>query len=60
MNVHVPQSGKRLLLSPISMAILALMAGTNVAHAAEPADAQAAAVAEQATPQMQARSPRCT
>jgi iron complex outermembrane receptor protein len=50
MNVHVPQSGKRLLLSPISMAILALMAGTNVAHAAEPADAQAAAVAEQATP----------
>ncbi|SHN24705.1 iron complex outermembrane recepter protein [Duganella sacchari] len=50
MNVHVPQSGKRLLLSPISMAILALVAGTNVAHAAEPADAQAAAVAEQATP----------
>ena len=45
MNVHVPQSGKRLLLSPISMAILALVAGTNVAHAAEPADAQAAAVA---------------
>jgi iron complex outermembrane receptor protein len=40
MNVHVPQSGKRLLLSPISMAILALMAGTNVAYAAE--DAQLA------------------
>ncbi|MRW93331.1 TonB-dependent receptor plug domain-containing protein [Duganella sp. FT80W] len=52
MNVHVPQSGKR-LLSPIQLAILALMAGTNVAYAAEAADAQAAqaaTVAEQAAP----------
>jgi iron complex outermembrane receptor protein len=45
MNVHVPQSGKRLLLSPISMAILALMAGTNVAYAAEDAQRAAAAAA---------------
>ena len=53
MNVHVPQSGKRLLLSPISMAILALMAGTNVAYAAEEAQVAAAAAApatEQAAP----------
>jgi iron complex outermembrane receptor protein len=46
MNVHVPQSGKR-LPSPIQMAILALMAGTNVAYAA---DAQVAPAAEQAAP----------
>jgi iron complex outermembrane receptor protein len=46
MNVHVPQSGKR-LPSPIQIAILALMAGTNVAYAA---DAQVAPAAEQAAP----------
>ena len=42
MNTHVPQSGKR-LRSPIQMAILALMAGTNVYAA----DAPAAQAAEQ-------------
>lgn len=36
MNTHVPQSGKR-LRSPIQMAILALMAGTNVYAADAPA-----------------------
>ncbi|OEZ62143.1 TonB-dependent receptor [Duganella sp. HH105] len=41
MNVHVPQSGKR-LPSPIQLAILALMAGTSVAAYAAPADAPAA------------------
>jgi iron complex outermembrane receptor protein len=50
MNVHVPQSGKR-LLSPIQLAILALVAGTNVAYAADAAaEQQAAPAAEQAAP----------
>ncbi|MBY0558021.1 MAG: TonB-dependent receptor [Burkholderiaceae bacterium] len=41
MNVHVPRTGKR-LSSPIQLAILALMAGTNLAaHAAAAADAPA-------------------
>jgi iron complex outermembrane receptor protein len=48
MNVHVPQSGKRLLLSPISIAILALATGTNVAYAQ--ASTAGAAAAEQAAP----------
>ncbi|RZT08124.1 iron complex outermembrane recepter protein [Duganella sp. CF402] len=48
MNVHVPQSGKRLLLSPISIAILALATGANVAYAQ--ANTTGAAAAEQAAP----------
>ena len=41
---HVPQSGKR-LLSPIQLAVIALLAGTNVAHAAGQAE-QAAPAAQ--------------
>jgi len=46
MNLHVPQSGKR-LLTPISLAIFSLMAAAHVAHAAE---AQVTPAAEQAAP----------
>jgi iron complex outermembrane receptor protein len=50
MNLHVPQSGKR-LLTPISVAIVALMAGTNIAYAADAAATPAAdAQAGQAAP----------
>ena len=52
MNVHVPHSGKR-MLSPIQIAILALVAGTNVASAQ-------VAPAEQAAPAAAADSGKIT
>ena len=55
MNLHVPQSGKR-LLTPISLAIFALMANANV-YAADAAPAAADAQAGQAAAADQAASP---